>query len=535
VRPDGPSPSRPGSLVTSTTTAVAPPPAPASETVKGRAWVVEALAVVVLLVAAAALRVRPLAPHSLWIDDAWVSLLSKVHTVKDVRRISVASPGFVAFLKVWFKVVRFSELRAQFPAYVFGILGPPAVYLTARAWRLGRPAAFLAGGLVLASPVHIRYSSRVKAFTLEAFSAAVLLVIADRLLAQPHRRTRWYAFAGAAAIATMLSAPLVIIAVPGFLAGFVAARRSAERGIPRAGVEATVAYGLFGIAWYALVIRNAIDNNLVAYWRDYYISHRSVGDLFSTTVRDFTRLARAFAPVPAALTLLALAACALWMSRRRVDRAVLLFGPLVLAAALAALERNPLGGGRTDIYLYADIAIALACGADALLSHIPAPTAAGATAAAVVCLAILTLPVPAYPKEDLREMLAIVDTNAQPEDVILLYPKARFAAALYSDWPFHLRGPVPGASVTTPFDVVIDRPRTFVPLDTVPVRFAGSIAAAKATGGRIWYVGSHGDEREWRRGEEALRRAGYRERLRRGFPPHYWVEVWRAARVKGSG
>ncbi|HEX4491638.1 MAG TPA: hypothetical protein VH914_10565 [Acidimicrobiia bacterium] len=496
----------------------------ASPTPRRGGRLLDALVAVVLLGLAAALRARPLAPHSLWIDDAWVSLLWKVHSVEDVRRISVASPGFVVLLKAWFSVVHFSSLRAQLPAFVCGILGPPAVYLAARAWRLGRPAAVLAAGVILTSPMHIRYSSRVKAFAVEALAATIVLVIADRLLSQPQQRARWYAFGGAAVLATVLSAPLGIVVVPGFVAGILAARRAGT--VPRAAVQTTTLYACFGFAWYLLAIRTAIDSNLVAYWKRYYISHAGVGDVFRSLWHDYSRLARGFTPLPAALTVLALAACAAFAIRTRPDRAVLLFGPLVLATALAALERNPLGGGRTDIYLYADLALALAFGADALLSRINLGIAGVAAVGLVVLLSIITLPLPTYPKEDLRSMLAIVDAHASRHDEILLYPKARFATALYSDWPFHLRGPVPGTSVTTPFDVMIDRDDVVVPADTDPVRFTNSVATVAARSARIWYVGSHADVRGWRRGEDALRRAGYVQKLRRGFPPHYWVGLW---------
>jgi hypothetical protein len=494
--------------------------------------IVDALVVVVLLGAAAALRARPLSPHSLWIDDAWVSLLYRVHSVGDVRRISVASPGFVVLLKGWLSVVRFSALRAQLPAFACGVLAPPAAYLAARAWRLGRPAAFLAAGVILTSPMHIRYSSRVKAFAAEALAAAIVLVIADRLLSQPGSRARWYAFGGAAAMATVLSAPLGIVVVPGFVAGMVAARRDGT--VPRAAVQTTALYACFGIAWYALAIRTAIDSNLVAYWRKYYISHDSVGDVFSSFWHDYARLARGFAPLPAALTLLALAACAWFAIRTRPDRAVLLFGPLVVATLLAALERNPLGAGRTDFYLSANLALALAFGADALLQRLRLRVSYVAAVAVVIVLSIITLPVPRYPKEDLRSMLAIAQDHGTRRDEILLYPKARFAAAVYSDWPFHLRGPMPGTSVTTPFDVVIDRGHVVVPPDTDPVYFTRAVESASTHSRRIWYIGSHADDRGWKRGEAALRRAGYVEVLRRGFPPHYWVGLWLRESPSGS-
>lgn len=525
MRPGGPFRTRVGSFVTTIATTFESRSLPASSAIRARRRYGDALAVVFLVAAAAALRVEPLGPHSLWIDDAWVSLLSKVHSIADVKRVSVASPGFVALLKLWFSAVGFSNLRAQMPAVIFGILGPPALYVTARAWRLGRPAALLAGGLLAVSPVHMRYSTRVKAFTLEALAAAGMLLIAERLLSDPARRSRWYAFSVAAALATTLSAPLVIVCVPGFLAGFVAARRANER-VPRAALGATAGYGVFSLAWYAVAIRGAIDHNLVEYWRDYYISHRSLGDLLTTTSRGFTRLAHGFAPLPAVATLLALAACLVWMTRFRPDRAVLLFGPIVIAAGMAALHRSPFGGNRTDIYLYSGLAMTLACGADALFARISTRAAIAAALAAIVGLGAVSLPVPAYPKEDLRAMLDIVNTNIHSKDAILLYPKARFAASLYTDWPFHLRSPVDGDSVTTPFDVEIDRPRTFVPLDTVPVHFATAVRGAIASSRRIWYVGSHGAQSDYDDAGKLLSRAGYVLHMRRGFAPHYFLQLW---------
>src|SRR4029079_9165048 len=119
-------------------------PQPPHLPVLRKVWSVDLLAALTLLAAAAALRAGPLAPPSLWIDDAWVSLLSKVHTISDARRISVAAPGFIALRKAWFWLVRFSNLRPQAPAFVFGILGPPALFVTARSWRLQRAAALLA-------------------------------------------------------------------------------------------------------------------------------------------------------------------------------------------------------------------------------------------------------------------------------------------------------------------------------------------------------------------------------------------------------
>src|SRR5215813_3880416 len=81
------------------------------------------------------LRVGALAPHSLWRDDAWQTLVIKAENWQQVARMGLTGPGFAIFLAVWLGAIGFSSLAAQIVPFVAGIAGPSFVFLLAR--RLG--------------------------------------------------------------------------------------------------------------------------------------------------------------------------------------------------------------------------------------------------------------------------------------------------------------------------------------------------------------------------------------------------------------
>ena len=137
-----------------------------------------AMGVAVLLLAVGiVLRQRALAPRSLWLDDAWPALVDKVPW-RQVGVVGLTSPGFSVVLKVWLQVVGFSSLRAQVPAFVCGVIGPVALYFLARRMRLSGTAAFVAAAIMLVSPAHIVYSTRVKQYTLDSLLAMLVIAAA---------------------------------------------------------------------------------------------------------------------------------------------------------------------------------------------------------------------------------------------------------------------------------------------------------------------------------------------------------------------
>ena len=106
--------------------------------------------VVVLLVIATRIRRGPLGPPSLWLDDAWPALVTRVPWSR-IQIVGLTSPGYSAILKAWTHVVGFSNTHAQEPALAFGVLGPAAVYLTGRRLALRILPAAVAATILLAT------------------------------------------------------------------------------------------------------------------------------------------------------------------------------------------------------------------------------------------------------------------------------------------------------------------------------------------------------------------------------------------------
>ena len=81
----------------------------------------------VILVFAAILRAPQLNELSLWFDDAWVALVSRM-SAGQLAHVGMTSFGFDAILWIWFKLVGFSEISAKLIPFVAGCLAPVGVY-----------------------------------------------------------------------------------------------------------------------------------------------------------------------------------------------------------------------------------------------------------------------------------------------------------------------------------------------------------------------------------------------------------------------
>ena len=196
----------------------------------GTQYLFDALCVVVLIVLAIQIRRSPLGPPSLWLDDSWPALVTRVPW-SEVPLVGLTSPGFSAVVKAWTHLVGFSELHAQQPAFVFGVLGPAFVYLTARRLHLPVAPAVVSATILLVSRNHVIYSSRVKQYTLDSLLSALIILVAVWLLEDPERARRWALLIAVAAFATIASS-LAFPSISGaLLAGIHAARKRPKRAV----------------------------------------------------------------------------------------------------------------------------------------------------------------------------------------------------------------------------------------------------------------------------------------------------------------
>ena len=494
-------------------------PAVAVETVRIGFWDIGVALLVVAL--SAWLRHRQLGPPSLWLDDAWPALVIKTGW-SHITTVGLTAPGFAVALKTWLHFTGFSATRAQSLAFVIGIAAPALLWLLCLTRRLGRPAALVAAVLLMTSPAHIIYSARVKQYTLDSLLVIVLLWLTWRGLERPDDERRWYFLAVGAAVATATSSGVVPVVIGAFGAAFLATR-AVDRQIRRRALGAGVAYIAFAIGWWALVLRPRLGTALRDYWRSFYVSGSNPGGITVGLRSVATRTAEGFSDLPMLITLAVLLAAAVVVIRARPLLSIVLVGPFVIAVALAILQLAPIGTGRTDIYLYPLFAVLIAV-AVAEISYRRAFAALVAVALVVAPLALADAPA-AYPQENMRLAVALLNAQVRSHDEILVYSGGRYAFALYAPAAWRV-SVVATKDQTNGFDVRIHRPNLSV-LDSYDsvARYRQAVARVARGARRVWFIGSHG-RLDVLKIERALHDLGYRAASRRRDREAWFLSLW---------
>jgi hypothetical protein len=405
-------------------------------------------------------------------------------------------------------------LRAQWWPFVFGLAGPPVVYLVVARRTLQRSVAFLAAGLVLAAPVHLVYSTRVKHYTLDLVLSAVLIGLAWALLDDVTSRRRWVSFVGVSIIAVAISAGVTPIVAASFVATIALVLvRHRDRFTLTSLMSALTVFGAFGLVWNAFVIQPASVPGLVTYWRN---AGGFLSDAPASTV--FGKVVRGFSSFPPQLVWAVLIAAAATVLVRRFFLGLLLVAPFVVAVVLSTMTQAPLGG-RVDQYLYPPFAILVALAVEPLL-HRSRDTMVVGFVLVVVLLANVRAPV-TYPDEDIRPFVATIDQRARSHDRILLYQGGLWGYALYTKGPITLVSTDAGVG----FNVVLGDPRIDLTRGTPSHLARLSSELHDQRPARIWYVGTHGRP-EATHVPQALADAGYRTLLEQGTLQSAWLQLW---------
>ncbi len=448
--------------------------------------------VVVLVATGALLRAPALAPSSLWLDDAWLALAGKADGLGELFTVGVTAPGFTAALAAVVSVSGFSSLSAQALPFALGVAVAPVLYLGARRLGLGRGAALVGAALMLAAPIHVVYSGRVKPFTADAVLAVLVLLSGWRVVQDAGDRRRWWWLTLVAVGGVMVSAAVATSVAGAYLAGLAATAVHRPRRLAPA-LASLAGFAGFALVWWLAVIRPASTPGLRAYWADHYL-HLGAGPApaASELAAATGNVLAGFSGLPVAASAAAIALAAAVVAARRPLLALLLLTPLGAGAVLAALELAPLGGGRVDIHLYPSLALLVALGLHLAVETFE-PRPAWAWAVPVGALALVAGPArlaPPYPQEDLRPLVQIAESSARSEDAIVVYSASRWAHALYTSAPVDLR-PDPRSANGFAVTVVDPRVRVLGPHRRVPARYQPEIEALAADHDRIWLLSSH--------------------------------------------
>lgn len=421
-----------------------------------------------------------LGPSSVWIDDAWVALAAKADSPAQLGQTMITAHGFTAINALWLRLAGVHGVAVQALPLLFGMAAPGAAWIALRRWaRWTTPAALLATVLVATSPLVLTFATRVKQYTLDVVLAALLSAAALALARRPEDgRGRWWLTAGGIG-SIIFSAATASVAGAAVLVAFVAAAAHAAGGwrsvrwphLRSVGGPLAVFVGV-ALLWAGLVLRTTIPEGMYTFWRNQFLPvDEGAGAVVDAVGTGFVDVVEAVLGLPASVALpLAALGVVTGIVRRHLALVGMVALPVAASLMLSALQRAPWGGGRTESHLVLAFALAVAAlalpargedeatGEERPSRRRPGSVLAVVLVGAVALVAAAGLERPSYPREDLRPLLADLEDGIADDEVILVYPFARLAYALYtpSDVTFK---PNPGSSVGYALDIEDPRVR----------------------------------------------------------------------------
>ena len=162
---------------------------------------------VLLALAALALRVYKLDGQSLWYDEGFSVYLAEMAPAEIVARTAadIQPPLYYLLLHGWIQLLGDGEAAVRSLSVLFGVLSVPLIYALALALFHSRAAGLLAALLLAVSPLHLWYGQEARMYTLLTFLcllSSTLLLLAVRARTGVQAAGLWlgYTLANVAAV-----------------------------------------------------------------------------------------------------------------------------------------------------------------------------------------------------------------------------------------------------------------------------------------------------------------------------------------------
>jgi len=373
----------------------------------------ECVAIALILVTAAALRIYNIGVQSLWFDEAASVRIVRqdfptmMSSIKDDERIP---PLHYWILHAWVRVFGHAEWSVRLPSALAGVGAVWALYfLTKRLFGVG--AALVAALLLAVAPYQIQYSQEARSYSLMVLTSLLSCWLFVRLLDTYPPKPRLdaaYVLAGAAALYSHLYAVFTLIAQALTYALEWTRSEKPFLGVRRWVVTQVAIVALF-LPWLPIAIRWARSVG-----SGFWVEPMTLSDLWAAYV------AYAGGSRGALILILVLALLGVVAQRRNV-RAVSLMLALatlpVVVPTIVSILTKPTFTPRYGIVAPAALYALAGCGVIALRNRI---------AQLVIALALVALSINglrAIPnKPDWRGLVAHVEREARPGDYIVMNP-----------------------------------------------------------------------------------------------------------------
>jgi hypothetical protein len=322
-------------------------------------WLLAAIVVI-----GAVARAGGFSTGTLYRDDAWVALTTRVPLGTAVRMV-VTTPGFVLGERAWIGWFPHTLVLEQLPTFLASVAGIVAVQRLARWWGLSAPASLVAAGLVAVANADVVYATRVKPYAFDLLGACLVLWLAESVRRDGARRAPWLALASVCVCAFSLTPVPLVIGVWAALGAdaLVGSKLTVRLVASGAGTAAGLA-----ALWFA--VKGGVSPRLRSSWDGYYLVVRSAHGFAHSAKTIVDGLVSGIGVTTpslglhglgtldrAAILVLGVLGLAAWR------RQLLPLAAVLSAAVLSIPSIVPLGTGRTDAYLYPALAMLVAEGA----------------------------------------------------------------------------------------------------------------------------------------------------------------------------
>ncbi|MDP3183079.1 MAG: glycosyltransferase family 39 protein [Desulfobaccales bacterium] len=388
------------------------------------------LLLVLILALGVFVRVYALGGRDLWTDEAWLALAALKSTPAEALAARQSTPPFYV-LTLWAaaKFLGGGEAALRSLSCFFG-LGTLLLF-----WPLARglasPAAALLGLATVAfSPVLVYYAKELKQYSGDAFFAVLVLLLVERLRARRGDKG-WLSLALAGILGLGFSHPLIFtLPVAGAVLWFTLPARQQLRVL-----SLGLVWALGFAVYYFGFFRHEVDPELVVYWSQDFPDFSGawpfliwLGGALSRYLEYFLAKWGVFWGPP-----LLLAGSAALIHQGRSLALIYLGGPLLMALGAAALQRYPFmahyGGSRLMLFSAPLLYLVAASGMTAIFVWLWQKRQRLLALALTGLLLLALEPVeiikedlhPAHNREEIQPLVAHLESQLQPQDLVYVY------------------------------------------------------------------------------------------------------------------
>ncbi len=376
-------------------------------------------------------------PASLWLDDQWVACLISSPAAAALNAGAPTPLGFLFAEKGIYDLLGPADWALQLLPLIFAILCIPTTAFLGNKIFESRYTALMMTMLASASSLLLTYSVRVKQYSGEALASSLFILLFAYHIKKPSVKLFTLLCISIFPFLSFSYAGIIIYCTCLHFSIFSWKKREFIKYLLILLVTDTAIF-----LYYLATMAEKRTTAMLGYWHDFFPSRFSIADLFHFILdKGQVTLAGVFIQEAGVgqqfIALLVLCGMGVLLLKKQTR----MFGCIAWSVflgciVLSLLHIYPLGGGRTDLFLFPIIILSLGA-----LLH-AGVIACKKTWCHVLLTGLLGVALFAasgniyasYPDVDDAQLVRELVRVAEPDDGVLVYPHANWAVGYYAPW-----------------------------------------------------------------------------------------------------